>query len=138
MANYQKDADDALKSIAEEGTKLEIFRPVVSFNDATGIPTDQPTIRGFITALVLPRYKGQTFGSLDDSLKEALVRGKLKTVLAAAKGAPFAPAPLDVITINGTQWQVIGCTALAPDGVTPIIYTIGVVEGTFTPTPEDG
>jgi hypothetical protein len=137
MANYQKNADSALKSIVKAGTKLEIFRPVVAFDDTTGIPTEGPTLRGYITAVVLPRYKGQIFGSLDDSLKEALVRGKLKTVLAAAKGAPFAPGPLDVITINGTQWQVVGCTALAPDGVTAIIYTIGVVEGAFTPTPED-
>jgi len=133
MANYSKTADSALKSIARAGTKLEIFRPVANFDDLTGVPTDGPTLKGYITAVVLPRYKGQIFGSLDDSLKESLVKGKLKTVLAAAKGAPFAPGPLDVITIDGTQWQVVGCTALAPDGVTPIIYTIGVVEGSFTP-----
>lgn len=135
MADYAKTAANALKSIAKAGTKLAIMRPVATFDNITGAPTDAPTLQGYITAVVLPRYKGQIFASLDDSLKEALVRGKMKTVLAAANGAPFKPGPLDVVTINGTQWQVIGCTELAPDGVTPIIYTIGVVEGTFTPTP---
>ena len=135
MANYQKNADSALKTIAKAGGKLEIFRPVLNFNDVTGVPLNDVTQRGFITAVVLPRYKGQIFGSLDDSLKEALVKGKLRTVLAAAKGAPFEPGPLDIIKINGVDWQVIGCTPLAPDGVTNIIFTIGVVEtGTFTPS----
>ena len=133
MANYQKNADAALKLIAKNGKKFQIFRPVVTFNNETGSPINGQTLTGEITAVVLPRYKGQIFGSLDDSLKEALVRGQLKTVLAAAKGAPFPPGPLDVLTINGDKWQVIGCTVLAPDGETPIIYTMGVVQASFTP-----
>lgn len=136
MANYQKNADGALKSIAKAGRSFTIFRPVLVFNDVSGVPEDQETLTGEITAVVLPRYKGQIFGSLDDSFKEALIRGKLRTVLAAAKGAPFQPEALDIIVIDGTNWQVIGCTPLAPDGTTPIIYTIGVMQcGTFTPTP---
>lgn len=136
MANYQKNAANALKSIAKAGKKFTIFRPVLVFNDATGIPTDGPTLTGEITAVVFPRYKGQIFANLDDSFKEALIRGKMKTILAAAQGAPFAPEPLDVVVIGGTNWQVVGCTVLAPDGETPIIYTIGVIAcGSFTPTP---
>lgn len=136
MANYQKNAEAALKSIAKAGKAFTIFRPVLVFNDATGVPTDAPTLTGEITAVVLPRYKGQIFSSFDDSFKEALIRGKLKTMLVAAKDAPFAPAPLDVVVIGGTNWQVVGNTVLAPDGGTPIIYTIGIVEcGSFTPTP---
>jgi hypothetical protein len=136
MANYEKNAANALKSIAKAGKKFQIFRPVVTFNDVTGIPTDAPTLAGEITAVVLPRYKGQIFNSLDDSFKEALIRGKLRTVLAAAKGAPFSPEALDIVVINGTNWQVVGCTPLAPDGATPIIYTMGVIQcGSFTPTP---
>lgn len=134
MPDYSKTAANALKSIGKAGRQLEIMRPVVSFDNTTGVPTDAPTVKGYINAIVLPRYKGMVFGSLDDGLKEALVKGKLCTVLAAAKGAPFKPEALDVITIDGTKWQVIGCTELSPAGI-PILYTIGVVEGTFTPTP---
>lgn len=135
MPDYSKTAANALKSIAKAGRKLEIMRPVVTFDNTTGVPTNGPTLQGYITAVVLPRYKGQIFNSLDDSLKEALVKGKLRTVLCAASGAPFKPEALDVVTIDGTKWQVIGCTELSPAGI-PIIYTIGVVEGApFTATP---
>jgi hypothetical protein len=131
---YQQDAADALASIKDAGGEFEIFRPSQTFDNATGLPTDTPTASGKIAAIVLPKYKGPVF---EDAMREALVRGKMKTLLAAAKGAPFKPAPLDVVKINGTHWQVIGCTELAPDGETPIIFNIGIVEaGTFTPTPE--
>jgi hypothetical protein len=134
MADYSKDAREALATIKAEGKSFVISRPVVAF-DAVGVPTDGETLQGNIFAIVLPRYKGMIFNSLDDSLKDALVKGKLKSVLAAAEGAPFKPSPLDSIEIAGSQWLVIGCTELAPDGETPIIYTIGVVERAFVPTP---
>jgi hypothetical protein len=137
MANYQKNADNALKSIAKAGKKFTIFRPVLLFNDVTGIPNDRPTLTGEITAVVLPYSK--SLNALDDRMKEALIAGKLRKVLAAAKGAPFSPLPLDIIVIDGTNWQVIGNTPLAPDGITPIIFTMAVIQcGSFTPTPEDG
>lgn len=134
MADYAKNADSALKSIAKAGKSLDIFRSSPTIEPTTGLPTGTALTSGKITAVVLPRYKGQIFSNLDDSLKDALVRGELKTVLAAAKGAPFKPGPLDVIMIDGEQWKVIGCTVLAPDGVTAIIYTIGVQKGPATPT----
>jgi hypothetical protein len=137
MADYSKDAAEALAAIKEAGKEFEIFRPSPVFDDISGIPTDAATPKGKITAVVLPYSKN--LASLDDSLKEALVKGKLRKLLAAAQGAPFVPQALDVVNINGTQWQVIGNTPLAPDGTTPIIFTMAIVEGApFTPTPEDG
>lgn len=134
MADYSKTAANALKSIAKAGKKFQIFRSSPTFNQQTGLPTATATQSGEITAVVLPRYKGQTFNSLDDSLKQALVRGQLKSLLAAGNGAPFKPGPLDYVMIDGEQWRVIGCTTLAPDGATPIIYTIGIHLGPTTPT----
>lgn len=135
MANYSQDAAEALAAIKADGKEFEIFRPVVGFDNITGIPEDEATLAGKITAIILPYSKNPA--NLDDSLKEALIRGKLRKLLAAAQGAPFIPQALDVLNINGTQWQVIGCTPLAPDGETNIIFTIGIVEGAlFTPTPD--
>jgi hypothetical protein len=135
MADYSKTAASALATIKKKGKRFEIKRPVMSFPNSDGIPVVSEPQTGFINAIILPRYKGQIFQSLDDSLKEALIKGRLKTVLAAAQGAPFKPEALDVITIAGSYWNVIGCTELAPDGETPIIYTIGVMEGAQVSTP---
>lgn len=127
MADYSKDAAEALAAIKEAGEEYIIFRSRPAFDDISGTPVEPPDtpLTGKLAAVVLPRYKGATFASLDDSLKEALIRGKLKTVLAAAQGAPFAPEALDEITLADGVWQVVGCTALAPNGL-PIIFTIGI------------
>jgi hypothetical protein len=126
MADYSTDAADALASIKEAGKEYDISRKVLVFDDVTGLPVDDERISGKIAAIILPRYKGPIFQNLDASMKEALIQGKMKTVLAAAQGAPFAPEALDEISLNGTVWDVVGCTELAPDGL-PIIYTIGVI-----------
>lgn len=136
MPDFAKTAANALKSISKNGRVLAISRPVVTFDNVTGEPTKGPTVAGTITGIVLPRYKGQRFNSLDDSLKEALVAGRLRSILAAANGASFPPQPLDVISFDGSDWRVIGVTELSPTGI-PIIYTIGVVQTGFNPQQSD-
>lgn len=126
MADYTEDAKAALASIKEAGKEYVISRSSPVFDDISGTPTGATEASGKIAAIILPRYKGQVFDALDSSMKEALVRGKLKTCLAAAQGAPFEPAALDEITIGSETWQVIGCSTLGPDGL-PILYTIGIV-----------
>lgn len=125
--DYAKSAASALAIIKKNGKEYVISRSRPAFDDVTGEPADSTPLTGKLTAVVLPRYKGPAFDSLDDGLKEALIKGKTRTVLAAAKGVAFVPEALDEVTINGTQWLVIGCSELNPAGV-PIIYTIGVIQ----------
>ncbi len=127
MADFAKTAANALKSIAKNGRVLTVTRKTSGFDEVTGTPTNPATTTGQITAVVLPRYKGQVFKEMDEALRVALITGKAKTVLAAASGATFPPKPLDIIAFDGANWEVVGVTDLAPDG-TPILYTIGVVQ----------
>jgi hypothetical protein len=126
--SYKQSAESALRTISKAGRAFEISRAVTAFDDEQGLPVDGEPLRGQIVAVKLPRYKGMIFSGLDDSFKESLIKGKACTLLAAASGVPFEPGPLDIVTINGANWQVIGCTPLEPDGETPIIYFIGIVQ----------
>lgn len=127
MANFAKTAANALKSIAKNGRVLTVTRRTRTLDNITGKATATSVATGQITAVVLPRYKGQVFKEMDEALRVALITGKAKTVLAAASGATFPPKPLDTIAFDGADWEVVGVTDLAPDG-TPILYTIGVVQ----------
>lgn len=134
MANYAKTATNALAAIRKSGVSLPIYRPVLTVDEETGAATEGVTTQGTLTGVVLPMSKSAGL-QMDETLREALVAGKMRKILAAAKDATFEPLPLDIIDINGTKFQVIGCTPLIPDGVTPIIYTLAVTRcGTFTPT----
>lgn len=135
MADYNKAANQALALIAKNGVSLPIYRRALEVSEETGTLTEGETTQGNITGIVLPRYKGFNFPQMDNAFREALISGKMRTILAAGKDASFEPAPLDIIDINGTKFEVVGCVPLAPDGVTSILYTIGVTRcGTFTPT----
>lgn len=125
MPDYNKNAESALASIQKAGRSLAIARTVNVTNKETGEVVSSTTESGTLAAVVLPRYKGVLFDSLDDNLKSDMVRGRLRSVLAAAKGAPFKPRALDVITIDGEAWEVVGMTELSPAGI-PIIYTLGI------------
>ena len=127
MPDYNKLAQTTLDLIKKSGRAFVITRSRPSFDDVTGTPTAGTPQAGTFQAIVLPRYKGRTFDSLDDSIKEKLIQGKARTLYAAAVGAPFAPEALDEVTISGEQWVVIGCTELSPAGIT-MLYTIGVVK----------
>lgn len=126
--DYNEIAQGALESIKEAGGTLAILRSRPSFDDITGTPTPDPSPQsGKLSAVVLPRYKGVVFRNMDEAFREALVKGRAKSVLAAASDATFPPEPNDELTIEGSQWRIIGVTVLAPAGV-PLVYTIGVMQ----------
>lgn len=122
-----KTAAAALKTIAKNGRKIPIARNGRSFDNVSGQPNGIVSESGEITAIVLPRYKGLSMSEMDDALKQAVIRGQAKSLLAAASGATFPPKPLDILTFDGADWEIKGVTTLAPVGI-PIIYTIGVIQ----------
>ena len=123
MSIYAQDAADALQSIREAGKEYAISRPAPTFDNLTGQATANTPLTGTITAIVLPKYKGTPY---DDKMIEAARRGRLKTMIVAAQGATFKPEALDEITIGADEWQVVGSTELAPDGLA-ILYYVGII-----------
>lgn len=128
MADYTPDAQAALQLIAEAGASFPVKRTGGTFNPATGEATGTTgELVGTVTAVLLPRWKGGTYEGMDAALKDAIVSGRAKTMLAAAADAIFPPEPGDLVTIGALVWRVVGVTVLNPDGNTPILYTMGVM-----------
>ena len=127
MSFYANMADVALAKITQFGRDLTLTRyGTTSSNPAAGTVVRAVEASGILKALVLPASKC-TVEAFDNRLADgSLIDEKLRYILAAAKGAPFEPKSLDVLTFDGATWQVLGCTPLSPAG-TPLLYKMGVM-----------
>jgi len=128
MDFYVEAAADALELLKEFGTSIPITRVSNVVNPVTGelVPTNTA---GNLTAVVLPaKSTGNQAvgGAMDNAISEALTKGKVRFIIAAAANAPFAPDADDVLTFEGASWRVLGCTPLAPAG-TPVIFKLGAM-----------
>lgn len=126
MSEYAQDAADALVSIREAGRTGVLERISRDVDPAAGGTILSTKVFGTIDMVVLPVRRGEP---LDDSLKEALVQGRLRKLLVAAASVPFVPVGGDVAVFDDSYWIVRGRTELNPDGLTPILYTL-IVEDT--------
>ena len=125
MPDYNKLAANALKMIAKAGKEYDISRPNSAVDEITGIPTDSAPTTGKLVAIILPHRKAPVFAIMDNRFLEGTLTGRFRFVLAAAKDAPFLPQPMDILTIDGDAWEVVGCSPLSPAGI-PLLYTIAV------------
>ncbi len=128
MDFYVQSAATALALIAKFGGSLPITRVANTLTAITGEVT-QTTTAGTLTAVVLPAKataNQAVLGSLDNAVVEALTKGRVRFVLAAASNATFAPDADDLVTFESASWRVLGCTPLSPRG-TPVIYKLGIM-----------
>lgn len=127
--DFAASATTALSLITKFGQSLTITR-ISNVRDIVAgsvVATETP---GTLTAVVLPAKSTAVqiaTGNLDDAVIEALRKGKIRFVLAAAKNATFQPDAEDILTFEGASWRVLGCTPLNPAG-TPIVFKIGVMK----------
>ena len=123
--DYSKLQTSAAALLARFGKSYPILRRNPSYDPLLGQHTGDAPQVGNLTAVVLPASKG-TVEAFDIRLgKEGLTLDQLRFCLTAALGAPFRPQPTDIVTYEGRQWTVLGCTPLDPAG-TPLIYKIAI------------
>lgn len=128
----QQDADELLK---EFGRGITISRAMAGTSDpATPWIPGEPTIAVYtVAAVVLPASKGtiEAFdnrlenGTLIDERLRYVLMSPLMTRTSVAGPATIEPQSLDVLTFDGHDWTVLGCTPLNPAGV-PVLFPMGV------------
>lgn len=121
--DYNAIAEGALLAIREAGTKFTGTRRTTAVDPATdGSATTELT--GQFDAVLLPA-KSNLFQTQTDAAEiEALRSGRASRLLVAAASAPFAPLVGDLFAIESESHRVDGVTALKPNGVTPLIFTL--------------
>lgn len=120
----------ALAAITEAGQTAVLARIAKTHNPMAGSVSAHVATKGNVAAVLLPLNKNDE-SKLDNSLLEALRKGKLRKLLVAASGAPFEPEGSDIFVFGSSYWVTRGCTPLAPAG-TPIVYTVIVERGNLT------
>ncbi len=128
MADYEANAELALRLIRENGRQLPMTRQVGGTYDpvagsVSGGTVDAWEIPGIILPATFRSMVGLDNGRLEDG---SLTLANARKILAAAKGSLHEPSPDDVITFDGSSWRVLACVPLSPAG-TAIIYKIGVM-----------
>lgn len=137
MPNYIAAAETALRLIRDAGRVYSVQRSVeADYDPIEGIdPDPQPedTTIYSLTAVVLPATVAR-FRGIDNRIVEdnKLVVSRARYLLVAAKSPTDGsnipePEPEDRVTIDGSQWKVVGCSPLKPADV-PILYRVGVIK----------
>jgi hypothetical protein len=128
--NYAATAAKTAAILAKSGAamSLRVTTPG-TYDPATGTETGATSADYACVGIVLPASKG-TIEAFDNRFENGtLIEQNIRSVKLAASGLAVVPAGGDKLIINSEEWHVMGCTPLAPDGVTNIIYTLGVRRG---------
>lgn len=130
MIDYADIAAGALTAIQEAGATVVISRFAEAYDPVTGESIATLDVTGTFAAVILPAKKANAIAGFqvgfDNSYAEKLRAGKVRALLIAATGAPFAPKQGDVATFAGQDWELLGCTSLNPALTVPIIYKVEV------------
>jgi hypothetical protein len=129
MADYEANAELALRLIRENGRDLPMTRSVGGTYDPVAGSVSGGTVDSWsIPGIILPATFRSMVG-LDNGMLEAgtLTLSKARKILAAAKGSLHEPLPEDIINFDGSNWRVLACVPLNPAGI-PIVYKIGVMK----------
>jgi hypothetical protein len=131
--DYAKAQRTALRLLQRFGQVTTMTRKSAgTFDPGTGATSGVGTTTQEITLASVPGSVGQS-GTFSDEFKEQLRKGRIRFFIGAgilATGAPltFIPAPGDLVTFEGKQWEVIGNTPLSPGG-TAVIHEFSAREG---------
>ena len=128
MSDFYDDAiQQTLAQIAEAGQDITIRAITSSFDPVTGAQSFATKVEGVFKALKL-NISGTDRKNLDDSLKEALISGRLHKLLVPAKDAAFDPQVMDVAIIGTEQFRIVSRKLLKP-ATTPVLYTFIIEAG---------
>lgn len=129
MANYEANAELALRLIRENGRTLGVKRAVGGTYDPVAGSVSGGTLDSWnLEGIILPATFRSMVG-LDNGMLEAgtLTLSKARKILAAAKGSLHEPLPEDIIHFDDIDWRVLACVPLKPAD-TAIVYKIGVMK----------
>lgn len=130
--DYAAIAESALTAIRDAGRVVTITRYNIAVDPVESRTGKQVELTGEFTCVVLPAKKANAIANFqtgfDNGYIEKLRAGKVRRLLVAASGAPFAPKQGDTVEFDDVAWISLGCTPLAPAGV-DVIYQLEVAQG---------
>ena len=127
MGKYAAQIDRAYARLLEKGGSFTMTRDEVTRDRSTGTNTTVSTTQT-VMAVVLPSSSSDTtFTRFDDKYKDAMVKGRWRSLLVAGKDLTFEPREGDKIAISSENYRIVGAMPLNPADDGAIIYTVGAM-----------
>tara|TARA_R110001632_G_scaffold171075_1_gene290248 strand:- start:502 stop:903 length:402 start_codon:yes stop_codon:yes gene_type:complete len=129
--NYAAAETTAARLIDKFGETVNVLRYDATYDPVTGQTSSEVSQITEATLVSLPASQG-TVEAFDNRTKEALIQGKLRFFIVAAKNLSFLPLPGDYISFESALWEIMGSTPLNPAG-TALIFRVGAQLGNKQP-----
>ena len=127
MPKYTEDIDFAYEMLEEFGASFTMTRDEVTHNPIGGTNTTVSTTQT-VKAVVLPSSSSDTtLTRFDDKYKDAMVKGRWRSLLVAGKDLTFEPREGYKIAISSENYRIVGAMPLNPSDDGAIIYTVGAM-----------
>ena len=88
-----------------------------------GVIANKAETQQDLYAVQLPVNTSRMSG-FDNKLFEGRSLSKMRFLIVSAKDATFVPNAGDIVTLEGSEWTVEGCTLLKPNGAIDLIYKV--------------
>ena len=122
-AFYDDIIQQANDLLTEFGQVIPCKRVNNTFDGITGAATAGAPTTQNVTGAVL-NVNSSTAKKLDDTLKAALVAGRLRRVLISPANLTFEPTLNDILTFQGSEWDIKDMNLLNPAGQLLLITAI--------------
>jgi hypothetical protein len=115
----------ASKAIDKAGLRITLVRYGFTTDPVAGTSSKVLTASQTLASVILPASQG-TLEAFDVRfMSDVDASQDVRFVVMSGQGSTFIPEPKDEATFDGATWEVMGCTPLAPDGATRLLYSVG-------------
>lgn len=127
MSIYTDLRADVSDLLLELGSSVTYTRYSSTSSLASGAVTRTASATQTLRTAVVPLKMALTFDGLDLSFMDGVdATTESRFALSDTVGATFVPGPGDSASVLGKTWEVVGSTAINVDGVTDVVYVVGL------------
>ena len=128
MADFYTSLQNTANALlTDKGQALVFTRLSSDYDPIEGIEVNKTSQVQTLQGVQLPATKSK-LAQFDNGRVEGLTLSKVRFIMASGKGATFTPQSGDLVTIEGKNFSIIGCTPLRPDGATDLSFNIAARE----------
>jgi hypothetical protein len=127
--DYAGAQDDADELLAEFGASATLNRITDTFDENTGLSTEEVTPHTTTAVLFSMADAGRMFGAGDrtfSDLFDGATKRERRLGLISPKDLAVTPATGDRLVFASASWEVLGVDTLKPDGATAVLHTVGL------------
>jgi len=115
------------RDLMEDGFEIEILRENLTYDPSTqsSVPTNPQRYKTYAIALPASGGTVQAFDNRAENQQFQFIRFFKMSSIDENLEFAFQPLPGDIARFGGYEWQIMGCTPVAPTPDFPLLYNVG-------------